>query len=267
MTCRILMGNILAAALLAGVARADLKRDTIEYMDGQTVLEGYLVYDEAVSVRRPGVLVIHDWMGLGSESNARVRCEMLARLGYVAFAADMYGKGVRPRNRDEASAEAGKFYKDRSLFRTRAGVALAYLKSLAQVDSVRVAAIGYCYGGTAVVELARSGAVLAGVVSFHGGLAAAPGDDARNVKCKVLAFHGADDPFVPADQVAAFEKEMTEAKVDWQLVKYSGAVHAFTNPAAGEDPSTGAAYSESADQRSWISMKDFFDEVLKREYK
>jgi dienelactone hydrolase len=263
MTYRILIGSVLAAVVLAGVARAELKRETIEYKDGPTVLEGFLVYDDAVGSRRPGVLVVHDWMGLGPESNARVRCEMLARLGYVAFAADMYGKGVRPKNRDEASAEAGKFYKDRSLFRTRAGIALSYLKSHALVDTNRVAAIGYCYGGTSVLELARSGVVLAGVVSFHGVLSATSAGDAKNIKGKVLALHGADDPYVPADQVAAFEKEMTDAKVDWQLVKYSGAVHAFTNPSAGNDPSAGAAYNESADRRSWIAMKDFFDEILK----
>lgn len=254
---------IFAMLLLTGSAAwCELKKETIEYNDGATVCQGYLVYDDALHGPRPGVLVIHDWMGLGEQSNARVRCEMLAQLGYVAFAADMYGKGVRPANRDEASAEAGKFYKDRSLFRSRAGAALAYLKSRPETDSTKIAAIGYCYGGTGVLELARSGATIAGVVTFHGGLASASPDDAKSIKCKVLVLHGADDPFVPADQVAAFEKEMTEAKTDWELVKYSGAVHSFSNPSAGNDPSSGAAYNERADKRSWVAMKDFFAEIF-----
>jgi dienelactone hydrolase len=248
--------------LSASIAKGELRKETVEYTDGATVCEGYLVYDDAVKGNRPGVLVIHDWMGLGAESNARVRCEMLAQLGYVAFAADMYGKGIRPKNRDEASAEAGRFYKDRAIFQSRATTALDYLKSRPECDSTRVAAIGYCYGGTGVLELARSGANIAGVVSFHGGLASASPDDAKKIRCKVLVLHGADDPYVPSDQVTAFEKEMTEAKVDWQLIKYSGAVHSFSNPAAGNDPAAGAAYNESADKRSWIAMREFFVEIF-----
>lgn len=264
MTGRINFVALCAMLLCNGLAKGELKKETIEYREGGTVCEGYLVYDDATKGPRPGVLVIHDWMGLGPESNARVRCEMLAQLGYVAFGADMYGKGVRPKNRDEASAEAGKFYKDRALFRSRATAALNFLRSRPEVDSSRIAAIGYCYGGTGALELARSGANIAGVVTFHGGLASASPDDAKSIKCKVLVLHGADDPFVPADQVAVFEKEMTDAKVDWQLIKYSGAVHSFSNPAAGSDPTSGAAYSESADRRSWIAMKDFFAEIFAR---
>lgn len=251
-----------ALLLCAGMAKSEIRKESIEYRAGEEVCEGYLVYDDAVKNQRPGVLVIHDWMGLGPESNARARCEMLAKLGYVAFAADMYGKGIRPKNRDEASAEAGKFYKDRELFRSRATAALGYLKSRSEADSSRIAAIGYCYGGTGVLELARSGAQIDGVVTFHGGLAAASPDDAKNIVCKVLVLHGADDPFVPADQVAAFEKEMTDAKVDWQMIKYSGAVHSFSNPAAGNDPSSGAAYHESADKRSWVAMREFLVEIF-----
>jgi dienelactone hydrolase len=257
------IGRIVTAVLMVSTVRAELHRETVEYKDGATTFVGYFVYDDAVKGARPGILVIHDWMGLGPESNARVRCEMLAKLGYAAFACDMYGKDVRPKNSDEASAEAGKFYKDRSLFRTRAGLALGWLKSQPVVDSKRLAAIGYCYGGTAALELTRSGAELSGIVTFHGGLASGSPDDAKNIKCKVLVLHGADDPFVPADVVAAFEKEMTAAQIDWQLVKYSGAVHAFTNPGAGNDPSKGAAYNERADKRSWVAMKDFFEEIFR----
>jgi dienelactone hydrolase len=140
---------------------------------------------------------------------------------------------------------------------------LAVLKKHPLTDPQRIAAIGYCFGGTTVLELARSGAELKGVVSFHGGLGSPTPADARNIQCKVLVLHGADDPFVPAAEVAGFEKEMRDAKVDWQLVSYGGAVHSFTDWNAGNDNSKGAAYNEKADQRSWVAMKAFFEEVLK----
>lgn len=249
--------------VMAGVAMAELQKKNIEYKDGDQVFEGYYVYDDAFKGARPGILVIHDWMGLGPQSNARTRCEMLAKSGYAAFACDMYGKGVRPTNATEAAVEAGKFYKDRSLFRSRAGFGLTWLKAQSEVNPNKVAAIGYCYGGAAVLELARSGADILGVVTFHGGLSNASPDDARNIKAKLLILHGADDPFVKPEEVAGFEKEMTDAKVDWQLVKYAGAVHSFTNPAAGDDPAKGAAYNERADKRSWVAMKDFFEEIFR----
>ena len=151
---------------------------------------------------------------------------------------------------------------DRPLLRARAQAALTELLKQPQTDPTRVAAIGYCFGGTTVLELARSGAPLTGVVSFHGGLDTPTPQDAKNIKAKVLALHGADDPFVPPMQVSGFEKEMTEGKVDWQLVKYSGAVHAFAIPSAGNDNSKGAAYNATADRRSWQAMKDFFGEIF-----
>lgn len=257
------MGKFLmtAAALLAlSGARADIITKTVEYQQGETTLEGMLVYDDTITGKRPGVLVIHQWKGLGDYE--KKRAEMLARLGYNVFAADIYGKGVRPATAQEAAAQAGKYKNDRPLLRARARAALDLLKSQERTDPMRVAAIGYCFGGTAVLELARSGADLAGVVSFHGGLSTPTPADAKNIKAKMLALHGADDKAVPPAEVAAFEEEMRQGKVDWQLIAYGGAVHAFTDWNAGNDNSKGAAYNQRADRRSWEAMKQFFEELF-----
>jgi len=147
--------------------------------------------------------------------------------------------------------------------RARANAGLEVLKKHPLTDVNRIAAIGYCFGGTVVLEMARSGAELAGVVSFHGGLSTPNPSDAKNIKGKVLVLHGADDPAVPPDQVIAFQDELRKAGVDWQMVSYGGAVHSFTNPEAGNDPSRGAAYNEKADKRSWEAMKTFFGEIFK----
>jgi dienelactone hydrolase len=180
----------------------------------------------------------------------------------VAFACDIYGKGIRPTAMPDAVAQAGKYKGDRALLRKRVNAGLETLLKQEGVDKKRVAAIGYCFGGTSVLELARSGADVSGVVSFHGGLSSPTPEDAKNIKAKVLALHGADDPNVPPAEVAAFEKEMRDAKVDWQLVAYGGAVHSFTDKSAGNDNSKGAAYNEKADRRSWEAMKDLFAEIF-----
>jgi dienelactone hydrolase len=170
---------------------------------------------------------------------------------------------VRPKGGAEAGPLAGKYKADRPLLRARARAGLDELRKVALVDGARVAAIGYCFGGTTVLELARSGADVAAVVSFHGGLDSPTPADGKNVKARVLVLHGADDPYVPPAEVAAFEEEMRGGGVDWQLVKYSGAVHSFTIPDAGSDNSKGAAYNAVADRRSWEAMKGFFAEVLR----
>jgi dienelactone hydrolase len=242
-------------------AAAQIQADIIEYKHGETVLEGYLTYDASIKGKRPGVLIVHQWKGLTEYE--KKRAEMLARLGYNVFALDIYGKGIRPQSSQEAGAEAGKYKKDRNLLRARAQAGLAVLQKHELTDPGRVAAIGYCFGGTAVIELARSGVEIAGVVSFHGGLDSPHPEDGRNIKCKVLVLHGADDPFVAAKDLAAFEDEMRQAKVDWQLVKYGGAVHSFTDWNAGDNPRQGAAYNEKADRRSWEAMKQFFAEIFK----
>lgn len=254
---------IVAAALVccAASAEAAVKTKVIEYKQGDTVLEGYLAWDNAKTGVRPGVLVVHEWTGLGPY--VKKRAEMLAKLGYVAFAADIYGKGARPATPADAAKVAAIYKDDRPLMRARARAGLEVLKSQKQVDQKRLAAIGYCFGGTTVLELARDGADLKGVASFHGGLATPTPEDARNIKARILAMHGADDPFVKADEVAAFQQELRAAKVDWQFISYANAVHSFTNPDAGNDNSKGAAYNEKADKRSWEAMKLFFAEIFK----
>lgn len=242
-------------------AAAQIHTELIEYKHGDAVLEGYLAYDTGIKGKRPGVLIVHQWKGLTDYE--KKRAEMLAKLGYNVFALDIYGKGIRPQSSQEAGAQAGKYKSNRDLLRARAQAGLAVLQKHELTDPKRVAAIGYCFGGTTVIELARSGADVAAVVSFHGRLDSPHPEDGRNIKCKVLALHGADDPNVPPKDLAAFEDEMRQAKVDWQLVKYGGAVHSFTDWNAGDNPQQGAAYNEKADRRSWEAMKQFFAEIFK----
>jgi len=199
-------------------------------------------------------------MGLSDYEKNRAR--MLAELGYVAFCADIYGQGVRPHSYEEAAAQAGKFRADRALMRARAQAGLDKLKAQPLVDTTRTAAIGYCFGGGVVLELARSGADLSAVVSFHGNLDTPNPADAANINCMVLACHGAADPHVPLDQVVAFANEMNSAGVDWELNMYGNAVHSFTDWGAGDDTSQGVAYNEAADQRSWTDMQQLFAEVF-----
>jgi dienelactone hydrolase len=241
--------------------RSEIVSKPVEYKQGDTVLEGWSVYDDAVHGKRPGVLVVHQWKGLSDYE--KKRADMLARLGYNVFAADVYGKGIRPQTTKEAGAQAGKYRNDRALLRERVRAALDVLAKQENTDPQRIAAIGYCFGGTAVLELARSGAPVAGVVSFHGGLTTPNPGDAKQIKAKVLALTGADDPGVPPKDVEAFAQEMREGGVDWQLVSYGGAVHAFTDWNAGNDNSKGLAYNERADRRSWEAMREFFGEIFK----
>ena len=253
---------ILGFLLTSVTAHAEIKKQTIEYKDGDTTLEGYLVYDDAVQGKRPGIVVVHDWMGFGPYANGRA--EQLAQLGYVALAVDIYGKGVRPKNPDEAGKLAGIYKSDRKLMRERAKAGLDTLLAQPMVDPQRVVALGYCFGGTVALEMARAGMPLDGVVTFHGGLATNMPAKKGDIKAKILNLHGADDPFVPPAEVADYQKEMNSAGADWQMVYYSGAVHSFTRPDAGSDNSKGAAYNEKADKRSWEAMKEFFSEIFNK---
>ena len=251
----------LIMVLVAQSAQARLVTKTVEYQQGETVLEGYVAYDDAVAEKRPGVLIIHEWKGLGPYEKSRA--EQVAALGYVAFAADIYGKGVRPATNELAAAQAAKYRgNDRTLLRARGAAGLAKLASFPEVDPNRLAVMGYCFGGTAALELARSGANLRGAVSFHGGLSTPVAADAQKIRGKVLVLHGADDPHVPPAEVANFQQEMRVAKADWQMIYYGGAVHSFSNMNSGNDPSKGAAYNEKADLRSWEAMKQFFVEIF-----
>lgn len=258
---RIVAVTALAVLALRGGAAAAVKGESVEYRHGETVCQGYLAYDDAVPGKRPGVLVVHDWMGVSDTT--REVADRLASLGYVALAADIYGKGIRPRDRDEAAATAGGWRKDRPALRARARAGLDFLAGHALVDPGRLAATGYCFGGGTVLELARSGAPVAGVVSFHGNLDTPVPADAAAIRGKVLVLHGADDPGVPPDQVSAFIGEMRAARVDWYLTMYGNAVHSFTNKRAGSDNSKGNAYNEKADLRSWEAMRDFLAEVFR----
>lgn len=252
---------LILATISTTAAQAGLVEKSVTYQQGGTTLEGFHVYDDAVSGKRPAVLVIHQWTGLSDYEKRRSR--MLAELGYNVFAADIYGQGIRPQP-PAASKEAGKYRSDRTLYRARLMAALDQLKADERSDAGKVAAIGYCFGGTGVLELARAGADIAGVVSFHGGLDVSAGMTAQagKIPAKVLVLHGAADPYAPADQVAAFQAEMTAAKADWQLVAYGGAVHSFSNPGAGGDPTKGNAYDEASDRRSWQAMRAFFAELF-----
>jgi dienelactone hydrolase len=254
-----LLLSIVLALLFSAEADANIITRPVEYKHGETVLEGYLAYDDAIDGKRPGVLVVHEWWGLNDY--VKKRTEQLAGLGYVAFALDMYGKGVSTRDQKEAARLAGQF-SGKPLMRHRARAGLKVLAQNKRVDPKRIAAIGFCFGGTTVLELAYSGADLAGIVSFHGGLTMPKPEDMKNIKAKVLVLHGAEDPVAPSEKAIAFQKSVRRAGVDWQMIFYGGAVHAFTNPAAGNDKTIGAAYNEKAAKRSWQHMKMFFEEIF-----
>ena len=250
----------LALSLVAFTAQAAIKTEVVEYKDGDTVLEGFLAYDDAHAGLRPGVLVIHDWTGV--QDYAKRRATMLAELGYVAFAADIYGKGVRPTDPTECAKEAGKYKGDLPLLRRRVTLGFDQLLKRQDVNAQKIAAVGYCFGGTTVLELARSGSPVAGVVSFHGGLGTTLPAAEGAVKAKVLVCHGADDPYVKPAEQAAFKEEMAKAKVKMEFISYPDAVHSFTKKEAGDDKSKGNAYNEAADKKSWDDMKAFFKSIF-----
>jgi dienelactone hydrolase len=231
----------------------------LPYRHGDTDLEGFVAFDEMVDGPRPAVLVVHEWKGLNDY--ARRRAEMLVGLGYVGVAIDMYGKGVLAADAEEASRLMTPFIGDRKLCRTRATAGLDAARALPQVDPAKVAAIGYCFGGLTVLELARSGAGLRAAVSFHGNLSSPRPADAKKIKAKVLVCHGADDPHVPPAQVNSFVRSMRRAKVDWQLVMYGNTLHSFTFPQAN-DPANGLQYNPTADSRSWELMTSFLSEAM-----
>lgn len=254
-----LLGAILLAC--SAFSEAALRTETVEYTHDGTVLEGYLAYNDSIAGRRPGVIVVHEWWGLNDY--IKDRAKQLAKMGYVVFAIDMYGKGVRAKTAEEAGMLAGMFRSNRQLMRARANAGLEVLKKNVMVNNDYIAAIGYCFGGGTVLELARSGADIKGVVSFHGNLDNPNPADAKNIKARVLVLHGGSDPYVTPEQVMSFWKEMQGTNALWQMNVYSGAVHSFTNPASGSDPSKGVAYNERADNSSWEALKLFFSEIFK----
>ncbi len=231
----------------------------VEYEHAGASLEGFLACDDTEDGARPAVMVVHAWAGRSEFECDKARA--LAELGYVGFAADLYGKGVLGNSVEENAGLMQPFLDDRALLQSRSTTALETLKSLPEVDNDRIAAIGFCFGGLCVLDLARIGTDIKGVASFHG-LFGAPGNTAgTKIKAKVLALHGHDDPMVPVDAVVALEKELTEAGADWQIHVYGNTLHAFTNPAAN-DPVLGAIYNKNADKRSWQTLLNFLDELF-----
>ncbi len=258
MVCMFLSALFSFAAHSSFAAPASTK--TVIYKQNDQEFEGFVVYPKTLKGKAPGVLLVANWLGNSDET--RFQAQRIADLGYIVFAADIYGKGIRPKGPEEAGALAGKYKGDRKLFRERLNLGLERLKAFPEVDSKRLLAAGYCFGGTGVLELARSGADLKGVVSFHGGLDSPTPADGQHIKAKVLVLHGADDPLIKAEDRKAFEDEMRQGGVDWQLYSFGGAVHSFTDKSAGSDKSKGVAYNAEADARSFAAFQNFAKEVL-----
>lgn len=233
--------------------------NTVGYMDGDVQLEAFFAFDDALSGRRPAVLINHTWAG--RDEFVAEKARKLAELGYVGFAVDMYGKGILGSGPEENARLMQPLMEDRAMLQKRMQAALYAVKLLPWVDDSKIAAIGFCFGGLCVLDLARTGVDIKGVVSFHG-LLGAPGNTRGNaIKAKVLALHGHDDPLAPPEQVLEFEQEMTEAGADWQLHAYGHTMHAFTNPVAN-NPDSGMVYQPAADRRSWQSMQNFLAELF-----
>ena len=259
---RFLLAAVLLPALSA-LADPAIETKTVTYQIGDETFEGSVSRPAKVEGKVPGVLVAHDWMGYGPFP--KERAEQLARQGYIALALDMYGKGIHAKDSGEAQKLAGDFYKDKSRFRVRSRAALAELLKQPDVDPTRIGAIGFCFGGATVLELARSGAEVKGVVTFHGTLStdkpAQPGD----IKAReILVLHGSRDPMVKPEDVATFMDEMNKAEVPFRFVAYPNAVHAFTNPQAGNDAKKPAAYDPQAAEAAYGEMTAFFKQVFGR---
>jgi len=233
----------------------------INYSDQAVTCRGFVAYDDTVSGKRPGVLVFHEGLGLGEHVIERTR--RVAKLGYVALAADMFGDRRQARDLEDMRGLVGDLRNEPTKLRTRAHAALATLASLPQVDAGRLCAIGFCFGGSVVLELARDGADLKAVVSFHGVLATKAPALPGKVNASVLVLTGANDPLAPPDHVTALENEMRAAGArDWQIVTYGNTQHAFTNPAADGAFLSGTLYNEQSDRRSWAAMTGFLEELL-----
>ena len=248
----------------ATTAQARVQGKEIDYRAGDTVMKGYLAYDDSIQGKRPGILVVHEWWG--QNAYARKRASMLAGLGYTALALDMYGEGKQTAHPEDAAKFAGELRQNLPLAKKRFLAALELLQKHPTVDPTHTAAIGYCFGGGIVLEMARAGVDLDGVVSFHGGLTTANPARPGVVKARVLVLNGADDPFVKPEDITAFKQEMDAAGVSYRFVNYPGAKHSFTNPDAdsfGQRFGLPLAYSAEADAQSWKEMQKFFDELFK----
>jgi len=231
----------------------------IEYKDGNVVMEAYMAWDDSASDPRPGVLISHAWGGRSAFEEGKA--EMLAELGYVGFALDLYGKGKRGSSKEENAALMQPFVEDRSLLQRRMKLALDCLRRQKEVDSTRIAAMGFCFGGLCVLDLARSGADVLGVASFHGLLSKPGNTDGNRIQGKVLVLHGWDDPMATPEHVLALADELDAMGADWQIHAYGRTMHAFTNPAAN-DPDFGTVYNPAAERRSWQNLQLFLAEIF-----
>ena len=254
-------GLAMAAVLLSqSPGNADVKTRELEYRQGETVLQGFIAWDDAVRGKRPGVLVVHEWWG--HNVHARHQARRLAEAGYIGFALDMFGKGKVATHPQDAQAFVNEVTKDPAVLAARFNAALEQLKRDPHVDTTRLAAMGYCFGGAVVLDMARAGAPLAAVVTFHGALATKAPAQPGKVKARVLVLTGGADPFVPPEQVEAFKREMQAAGVRVEVISYPGAKHGFTNPDAGQYGMAQLAYDAEADRQSWAAMLKLFKEVF-----
>jgi dienelactone hydrolase len=261
------MSVIVMVWSLVGLASAEpkIQGKTAEYSTQGVVMKGYLAYDEKVKGKRPGVLVVHEWWGLNEY--ARKRARMLAELGYTALAVDMYGDGKQAVHPDDAKQFTSELMKNADVATARFMAALDFLKQQPTVDPGRIAAIGYCFGGGVVLNMARQGVDLRGVASFHGSLAPIKPAQPGTVKAKVLVLHGADDKFIPPEQIEAFKQEMKSAGVDFRFISYPGAIHSFTNPEAdglGKKFNMPIGYNADADRNSWEELKNFLNTIFRK---
>lgn len=233
--------------------------NTVDYLDDGVVLEGYFAYDDAIAGQRPLVLIHHAWGG--RDEFVADKARKLAEMGYLAFATDMYGKGIRGSGPEENARLMQPFMHDRAKLQRRLLAALANAKLLPWADNKRIAALGFCFGGLCALDLARTGVDIAGVIAFHGLFVPPANLPSPKIKAKVLALHGHDDPMVPVEQVIALQAELTAAGADWQIHIYGNTMHAFTNPLAN-DPSFGTVYRADADRRSWQAARNFLAEIF-----
>lgn len=250
----VLLGLLFTSPLLAAI-----NAETIEYKDGDTTLKGFLAYDDTATGKRPGVVVVPEWWGVNDYVKGRAK--QLAELGYVALVADIYGEGFVTTDANVAGQKAGEA-KQKGWLRSRGKLAVQTLRQHERVDGEKLAAIGYCFGGTTVLELARAGEDLDGVVSFHGGLDTQQPAQEGNVKARVLVLHGTADPMVPPQQVQALEQEMKQAGAECTVIQYPGAKHSFTNPEADKLGMDAVGYNREADQKSWQAMRRFLNAVI-----
>jgi dienelactone hydrolase len=261
------LGKLLLIFLFSiSFAHAEIIGKQVEYQAGGVLLKGYLAYDDSNVTKRPGVLVVHEWWG--HNEYARKRAHMLAELGYTTLAVDMYGDGKQANHPDSAGKFAAEATKNMQQARQRFISAMQLLQRRPEVEKTDIAAIGYCFGGGVVLEMARMGVDLQAVVSFHGslGVKTSPAE-AGKVKAKVLVLNGADDPFVKPKQIEVFKREMESAKVDYRFINYPGVKHSFTNPDAdrfGRDFGLPLQYDAEADQNSWAEMQSLFQQVFSR---